>query len=472
MSEIFIDFETASLCNLKERGLDNYAKDPSTHVSCLAWTFDQEEVRLWLPHLGPMPPRLLNAFSDPNLTIVAWNAAFERNILRHVLHIDVLIERFRDPIVLAHALSLPGKLELVAEILKMKELKDPRGKELVKMFSAPIHAGGEQTLFGVSTPLFRDHISHPDEFKAYGEYCIADVRAERAIWYRLSKIPFPETQWKGWILDQKINERGMPGRRDLAEKALRLATRFVTEQNAKLKTLTNLENPNSDTQFREWAAARGYPWNSLRAPLIKGELDNPRSPINSECREAMLLRKSSRRSSYKKLEKFLDLLSDDDRLRYQFSYMGAARTGRWKSGGKEDEANSMQVQNMSRGEKVVKKKLDVALRLIAAEDYDGLVREFPDTTVVEVVITILRSLFQAKPGNTLIVADKNAIENRMLGWAAGCDAILDVFRHSKEDGGDPYLAFGTKLYNKTYAEMWATYISAALTYQKNWHTKP
>jgi DNA polymerase bacteriophage-type len=70
---------------------------------------------------------------------------------------------------------------------------------------------------------------------------------------------------------------------------------------------------------------------------------------------------------------------------------------------------------------------------------------------------LLRSLFQAKPGNTLIVADLNAIENRVLGWMSGCDAILDVFRHSKEDGGDPYLSFGTKLYNKTYAEMWAAY---------------
>jgi DNA polymerase bacteriophage-type len=453
----FFDFESYSLINLKERGLDIYAKDKSTGVSCLAWAFDQEDVQLWTPHLGSMPLRLLQAFSDPQVTIVAWNAAFERNILKHVLHIDIPIERFRDPIVLSHALSLPGKLELVAEILKMKELKDPRGKELVKMFSSPVHAGGESTLFGISTPLFRDRVSHPKEFLEYQNYCIQDVKAERAIWYRLSKVPFPETQWKGWFLDQKINEFGMPGRRDLAEKSLRLATRFVREQNAKLKTLTKLENPNSDTQFKAWAAERGYPWNSLRAPLIKGELDNPASPITAECREAMLLRKSARRSSYKKLEKFLALLSDDDRLRYQFSYMGAARTGRWKSGGKEDEANSMQVQNMSRGEKVVKKKLDIALRLIETEDYGGLVRKFPETTVVEVVITILRSLFQAKPGNTLIVADKNAIETRMLGWAAGCDAILDIFRHTKEDGGDPYLAFGTKLYNKTYAEMWKTY---------------
>ena len=99
-------------------------------------------------------------------------------------------------------------------------------------------------------------------------------------------------------------------------------------------------------------------------------------------------------------------------------------------------------------------------------------------TPVEVCITLLRSLFQAKPGKKLVVADKNAIENRMLGWAAGCKAILDVFRTCNDCGflvmdlrgpfhcpkcgckkaRDPYLAFGTNLYNKTYAEMWAEYI--------------
>jgi len=421
---LFADFETFSLTNLKEVGLDNYARDPSTGVSCLGWAPDEEEVQAWLPHLEPMPERLLALLRDPSVIIVAWHSAFERNILKYVLKIDLPIERFRDPIILSHNLSLPGKLEDVAPILKMQYQKDPRGDELKKTFCMPVSKGGEETLFGIAPPLFRDHNSHPKEFAEYVEYCKQDVRAERGLWYRLLKIPFPDWAWQGWLLDQKINTFGMPARRDLGEKGLRLALKFITLQRKILIEKTGLKNPNSDSQMKKWARDRGYPWASMRASLVKGELDNPNSPITAECREALKLR--TRKSSYTKLVRFLGLLSADDRLRNQFSYMGAARTGRWKSGGKDTDEASMQVQNLSRGEKAVKKKLALALALLDKEDYDGIVREFTNTanpkdsvTVVEFVITLLRSLFQAKPGHKFIVSDKNAIENRMLGGLRG-----------------------------------------------------
>lgn len=465
MTYLFADFESFSLLDLREVGLDRYAKHPSTGVSLLGWATDQEEIQAWLPHQNPIPPRLLELLHDPSALVVAWNSQFERAVFKHVLKIDIPLERFRDPIILAHNISLPGKLESVARILKMKEQKDERGDELKTMFCQPVSMGGENTLFGISPPLFRDHNSHPREFAEYVSYCCQDVRAMRDLWYRLVKIPFPEIEWKGWVLDQKINEFGMPGNRQRAEKMLRIAERFITEQRAILKAKTGLENPNSDQQMKGWLMSRGYPWNSMNAKYVQAELDNPASALAPDARDVLLIRKDARKSSYKKLDKFLAVLSDDDRLRYQFRYMGAARTGRWASGGGED-GGEVQVQNMSRGEKAVKKKLQRALELVDTEDYDGIVREFtnvPDkkksVTPVSLVITLLRSLFDAKPGNKLIVADKNAIENRMLGWAAGCKAILDVFTKSKEEGGDPYLAFGTKLYNKSYAEMWASYVT-------------
>ncbi len=39
----------------------------------------------------------------------------------------------------------------------------------------------------------------------------------------------------------------------------------------------------------------------------------------------------------------------------------------------------MQVQNLPRGEKAVKKKLMLALDLLMKEDYDGIKKEFTDT---------------------------------------------------------------------------------------------
>lgn len=459
---LFIDYETFSLVDLQEVGIDNYAKHPSTGISMLGWALDNEEVEIWLPHQGPMPEKLLNALLNPEIIKIAWNASFEYNITNKIAFGSrycaggryVPMKEFRDPMVLAHNLSLPGSLEKVAAILHMKEQKDPRGDELKFMFCQPVSKGGDMTLFGIAPPLFRDHNSHPREFAEYIEYCKQDVRAERALWYRLLKIGFPEADWQGWLLDQKLNEFGMPGRRDLAEKGSRLALRFIKEQRQLCKDLTGLANPNSDVQMKAWVKERGYALNSMRANTVEAELKNPASKITPECRIAMKARALARKSSYTKIEKFLTLLStDDDRLRYQFRYMGAARTGRWASGGGEDA--SVQVQNLPRGMKAVKKKLALALELLDREDYDGIVKEFTNTkdpkdsiSVVDFVITLLRSLFQAKPGKVFHVADKNAIENRMLGWASGCEAILDVFRK----GRDPYMAFGVYLYDIPYEE--------------------
>jgi DNA polymerase len=457
---LFMDYETFSLLDLSEVGIDNYAKHPSTGISMLGWALDDEEVEIWLPHQAPMPEKLLHALIDPHIIKIAWNASFEYNITNKVAFRDrrdpyVPMNEFRDPMVLAHNLSLPGKLEKVAIILKMAEQKDPRGDELKFMFCQPVSMGGEMTLFGMTTPLFRDHNSHPKEFAEYIEYCKQDVRAERALWHRLCKIGFPDIEWKGWLLDQKINEFGIPGRRDLAEKGLRLALRYIKDQRDLCKKLTGLANPNSDVQMKAWAKERGWELNSMRANTVEAELKNPESKMTPECKIAMKARGLARKSSYTKIEKFLTLLStDDDRLRYQFRFMGAARTGRWASGGGEDP--SMQVQNLPRGMKAVKKKLELALQLLEAEDYDGIMREFTNTpnpkdsiTVVDFVITLLRSLFQAKPGNIFHVADKNAIENRMLGWASGCERIMDVFRK----GRCPYLDFGATMFGIPY-EQW------------------
>jgi len=248
---LFMDYETCSILDLKEVGLDNYAKHPSTRITVLAWALDHEELQAWLPHLGPPPKKLVDALRNPSIMKIAWNSSFEYNLTRRVLvpkylHEDwfVPLEQWRDPIILAHNLSLPGKLADVGAILKMKEQKDPRGEDLIQMFCKPVNTkqlqkfkddpAANMTLFGPPLPLFRDHNSHPREFAEYVEYCKQDIRSERDLWYRMLPIPFPEIEWRGWLLDQKINEFGMPGNRELATKMLRIAERFISERRAEL----------------------------------------------------------------------------------------------------------------------------------------------------------------------------------------------------------------------------------------------
>ena len=109
---LHFDYETFSLVDLQEVGIDNYAKHPSTGISMMGWALDDEEVEIWLPHLGPMPEKLLNALLDPIIIKIAWNASFEYNITNEVAFRGLIgryvpIQEFRDPTILG-AQSFPA----------------------------------------------------------------------------------------------------------------------------------------------------------------------------------------------------------------------------------------------------------------------------------------------------------------------------------------------------------------------------
>ena len=48
-NELFLDFETASFCDLKLHGLGRYLRDPSTQANSFAYRLPREtETKLWL----------------------------------------------------------------------------------------------------------------------------------------------------------------------------------------------------------------------------------------------------------------------------------------------------------------------------------------------------------------------------------------------------------------------------------------
>jgi DNA polymerase bacteriophage-type len=129
--------------------------------------------------------------------------------------------------------------------------------------------------------------------------------------------------------------------------------------------------------------------------------------------KVLRLRQQASKSSTAKLDALAEQVSPDGRLRYCYTFMGAARTGRWAGSGP-------QPHNFPR--KPVK---------IGGLEVD------------------LRAAFRAPKGKKLVVCDLGAIENRVLGWISGCDAILKVFR----DKRDPYIDFATRLYHVPYEQV-------------------
>ena len=454
MKEVFLDWETRSLADLLEVGSAVYFADPSTEGLMLAWAIDDEEVQIWEPDLGPIPTRLENALRDATVKKIAWRVEFERSCFEKFCKIEIPIEEWFDVMVLARYMSLPGKLgeacsalKLPSEVSKMVE----EGDEMIQLFSIPADRGGRETLWGVEPPFFNSRENHSREWETFKTYCKQDTFVERYIYRLLHRFMLPEEELQNWYLDQTINRRGMPVAMTFAQNGLKMALQSIDKLRGTLKELTGLENPNSDSQILEWVTKQGYPYTSMNKNLVKAALEG--TSLTPLAREVLEIRKEFRRSSYKKLESILHRVSADGRLRDLFAFMGGSRTGRWAG-------QDVQFQNLARPDKKVEKNLARALQLIETSNFDAAIEEFSPEfeiegkkhkipSVIGMVISCLRSIFQAEEGKILVVCDLSAIENRVLGWLAGCDSILKVFR----DNLDPYLAFAALMYRIPYSQV-------------------
>ena len=110
---LHIDFETRSATDLKEVGVHDYAKHPTTDLWCAAYAFDDEEPDVWLPP-DPMPQRVRDHV-DSGGEIRAYNSQFERVLWREVLTprygwAEPKLEQYSCVMARAYALSLPGDL--------------------------------------------------------------------------------------------------------------------------------------------------------------------------------------------------------------------------------------------------------------------------------------------------------------------------------------------------------------------------
>lgn len=453
MKHLFIDFETASELDLSVVGIDRYANHSSTRPLMLSYAIDNDAVQLWEPHKETIPKKLLQYLLDPAITKAAWNATFERYILKYCLKIDIPWNQFMDIMVWARHLSLPGGLGDCGTVLGLPDdsAKIEDGTRLKNWFCQPYTMGGKITLFGVSPPEFHDYDTHPVDWKLFCDYCIRDTEVERTIFKVISDIsPLPDREQKLWELDQRINERGIPTDRQFVQNAYDMAVRCKDALVLELKQKTGLNNPNSRPQLLPWLQQHGYTYKSLKKEFVASAIAKGKLP--KEVSDVLTLRQSASKTSYTKLETLVNILSDDDRLRGQFMFLGASRSGRWSGSG-------VQVHNLPRPIKWIEKNLDLAMSLVSVSDYavltDILSKEKNPPTVISVMTSIIRSCFQSSKGKKLSVCDLNAIENRVLGWVAGCDAIMKVFR----DGLCPYLSFACKMYNIDYPSLNAAYQS-------------
>lgn len=265
------DYEVFSEIDIREAPFDVYCNHPSTRIILAAYAFDEGPVNVWEPDQGPRP-ELRRALLDPAVTIVSWNTNYERNILAG-RGMNIPLERWLDPMVLARYAGLPGKLKDCAKIPMIGVPPEEKTKNetlLINKFCKPQKDGTVKTAKDA-----------PEDWKLFVEYCRKDVLTMRHVlgWIE-PRFPFLDRERRLWLLDQRINARGFPVDVQLAAAGTRETIRLVSEAQAELKQLTELENPNSLKQLKPWLQERGYQYESLdkehlaRAISAEGDRDS------------------------------------------------------------------------------------------------------------------------------------------------------------------------------------------------------
>jgi DNA polymerase len=236
-----------------------------------------------------------------------------------------------------------------------------------------------------------------------------------------------------WLLDQRINDRGVPMDRALVEACEDVAREAVARANAELLQLTEGDIPkvSNHAKTKSWLVKQGIATESVDKKAVRDLLTTDLPP---EVRRVLELRAEAGASSVAKLRKMLDSACDDDMLRGMLMYHGA-NTGRWGGRG-------VQPQNFPRGEI---DNPEQYLDLVMARDLDRLDLFAPPVLVVS---ALLRSCMVAGEGHDLIAADYSAIEARVLNALAGQDTVLDAFRayDAGDKTKDPYIQNAMRFY--------------------------
>jgi len=426
MKTLSIDIETYSSTNLAKAGVYCYVESPDFEILLFSYSIDGGNVQVVdLASGDKLPSDVIAALTDETVIKWAFNANFERVCLSRFLGLPtgeyINPTSWKCSMVWAATMGLPLSLEGVGSVLNLDKQKLTEGKDLIKYFCqpcAPTKSNGQRT---------RNHPHHaPDKWSAFKKYNTRDVETEMSIQEKLAKFPVPDSIWDEYHLDQEINDRGVALDMTLVQESIAMDGRSRSELTIAMKHLTELDNPNSVQQMKQWLADNGMETDTLGKKVVV-ELLKTAPP---DLADVLSLRQQLAKSSIRKYQAMENAVCTDGRARGMFQFFGANRTGRWAG-------RLIQMQNLPQNHL---EDLTEARALVRSGNYDALEMLYED--VPDTLSQLIRTAFVPRSGAKFIVSDFSAIEARVIAWMAGEEWRQDVFAK----GGDIYCASASQMF--------------------------
>lgn len=438
MNRMFIDLETRSDADITKTGVYRYADSPCFDILLFAVSIDDAPVQVYdLAQNDIIPDNILHALADHNVMKHSFNASFERVCISVWLkrnypelfhgygnpqdsvsdYLDP--ESWRCSMVASAYLGLPLTLAGVGAVLKLEQQKMTEGKALIRYFCVPY-----DTIHGV--PKFRSPADAPDKWQIFKAYNKRNVETEMEIEAKISKFPVPQSVWEEYILDQKINDRGIQVDMPFVQNAIQIGDTVKKALTEKLSDITGLENPNSVQQMKNWLSESGLEMQSLGKKEVQEQL----STAPTHIREVLQLHQQTSKSSVKKYTAMQNAVCHDHRARGMFQFYGANRTGR-------EAGRIIQLQNLPQNHLP---DLEEARDLVLSGDIDALNMLYED--IPDTLSQLIRTAFIPQKGYQFIVADFSAIEARVIAWLAGETWRMESFAR----GEDIYCASASRIF--------------------------